>query len=161
MSNLCRLLRDYANICLNLSNLQRAKNRGECLNFKSVERIFRLHKFCNFFEYRGRGGQRDQPASQLHLAKIPPRRPALPLLPAACLKNKQPFAPASRSQPTAPASRAQTKAARPQKNFGFRLPKLLTNYYRIPIIQPLRLRTTQKKTPHGARLGLEKGGIHD
>nr|DAD71724.1 MAG TPA: hypothetical protein [Myoviridae sp. cti9m5]DAK23322.1 MAG TPA: hypothetical protein [Caudoviricetes sp.]DAM33368.1 MAG TPA: hypothetical protein [Caudoviricetes sp.] len=37
----------------------------------------------------------------------------------------------------------------------------MTNYYRIPIIQPLRLRTTQKKTPHGARLGLEKGGIHD
>nr|DAD71725.1 MAG TPA: hypothetical protein [Myoviridae sp. cti9m5] len=116
MSNLCRLLRDYANICLNLSNLQRAKNRGECLNFKSVERIFRLHKFCNFFEYRRRGGQRDQPASPLHLAKIPPRRPVLPLLPAVCLKNKHPLAP----RPSAPdlpplLPRAQTKAARPQK----------------------------------------------
>nr|DAM33369.1 MAG TPA: hypothetical protein [Caudoviricetes sp.] len=90
MSNLCGLLRDYANICLNLSNLQRAKNRGECLNSKSVEHIFRLHKFCKFFEYRGRGGQRDQPASQLYLAKISARLPP-------------------------PTIRVQTKAARPQK----------------------------------------------
>nr|DAK23324.1 MAG TPA: hypothetical protein [Caudoviricetes sp.] len=43
------MLRDYANICLNLSNFQQAKNGGECLNFRSSEHIFKLHKFCKFF----------------------------------------------------------------------------------------------------------------